>query len=450
MSPPALSKIKAFLRSLAPSSKAPKAPKPTPTTTTTLELARNATSRTPRSGPAAYARAARRYNFDSPVFVGREGRVLKRETPAQDAHTRPHRGHPSRPKAKPVPTTGQDTGPASEVPAEDVQNDLEYVVPVTVGTPGVTLNLDFDTGSSDLWVWSSELRANTAGHPRAQTIYKPAASSTSKPVSGATWNISYGDGSSASGNVFSDVVKIGALTIPNQAVELAERLSPSFLQEGGSDGLLGLAWPAINTVQPASVPTPVANIIQQGLAPGVFSVALDRGDSKGFYTFGGIDAARAGVNEADIAFTPVDNSMGFWMFASESATVNGNTISQPANAAILDTGTTLALVSDATARAIYAAIPGATLDAAQGGWVYPSDAQVPTVSFAVGNALYTVNPDDFAFGDAGNGMTFGGIQSRGNNPFDILGDVFLKSIYAVFDQQNTRVGVAQRTGNVTA
>lgn len=57
-------------------------------------------------------------------------------------------------------------GPASEVPAEDVQNDLEYVVPVTIGTPGVTLNLDFDTGSSDLWVWSSELRIDTEGHVR--------------------------------------------------------------------------------------------------------------------------------------------------------------------------------------------------------------------------------------------------------------------------------------------
>lgn len=34
---------------------------------------------------------------------------------------------------------------------------------------------------------------------------------------------------------------------------------------------------------------------------------------------------------------------------------------------------------------------------------------VPTVAIAVGNNMYTLNPSDFAFGDAGNGMTFGGV-----------------------------------------
>lgn len=155
--------------------------KPQSKAVTTLTLTRNKTSRASRSGPAAYARAARRYNFDSPVFVGVSGQVFKRHIADKDAHRRAHRGH--RPKA--VPSQGQDTvpgahldltntvlglirvsagGPASEVPAQDVQNDLEYVVNVTIGTPGVTLKLDFDTGSSDLWVWSSELRGSSAGH----------------------------------------------------------------------------------------------------------------------------------------------------------------------------------------------------------------------------------------------------------------------------------------------
>ncbi len=39
-----------------------------------------------------------------------------------------------------------------DVPADDQQNDSMYLCPVTIGTPGQTFNLDFDTGSADLWV----------------------------------------------------------------------------------------------------------------------------------------------------------------------------------------------------------------------------------------------------------------------------------------------------------
>lgn len=41
---------------------------------------------------------------------------------------------------------------AGDVPADDQQNDSMYLCPVTIGTPGQTFNLDFDTGSADLWV----------------------------------------------------------------------------------------------------------------------------------------------------------------------------------------------------------------------------------------------------------------------------------------------------------
>ena len=47
-------------------------------------------------------------------------------------------------------------------------------------------------------------------------IYNPAKSSTAKKASGA-WNISYGDGSSASGNVYAETVTVGDIAIAGQA-----------------------------------------------------------------------------------------------------------------------------------------------------------------------------------------------------------------------------------------
>lgn len=122
------------------------------------------------------------------------------------------------------------------------------------------------------------------------------------------------------------------------------------------------------------------------------------------------------------------------MFDSTSATVNGKTVEQSGNTAIADTGTTLALVSDATCKAIYDAIPGSKYDESQQGYTFPSNTtadQLPVVTFAVGDTQFAVQKEDLGFADAGNGMVYGGIQSRGSMTFDILGDTFLKGIYAV-------------------
>jgi hypothetical protein len=93
------------------------------------------------------------------------------------------------------------------------------------------------------------------------------------------------------------------------------------------------------------------------------------------------------------------------------------------NTAILDTGTTLILLHDTFAHLIYAAIPGAYLSSDSGGYIFPTNTKVPPLSFCVGDYLFTIPGSDLAFSDAGKGMSFGAVQSRGGNPQDILGDV---------------------------
>ena len=135
---------------------------------------------------------------------------------------------------------------------------------------------------------------------------------------------------------------------------------------------------------------------------------------------------------------------------STSWSLNGQTKRRSGNTTILDTGTTLLLVSDEVVDELYGAIEGAQYDDQQGGYKFPSNATLPDVSFAVGDKLYKVRAlcafaslytsiddvvqvsgKDLAFADAGDGYVFGGVQSRGNMDFDIFGDIFLKNVYVV-------------------
>jgi len=362
--------------------------------------------------------------------------------------------------------SGQDGTESGEVTAEDQQYDSMYLCEVTIGTPPQKMMLDFDTGSSDLWVSPGGLQSTTshiskylvvlaltAGQvfsselsqalQKNHNVYNPANSSTKSQPAGETWKISYGDGSSASGDVINDTVNIGGVVIKDQAVEMAKQLSAQFSQ-GTGDGLLGLAWPKINTImtdgQSTPKPTPVANMISSGTLPKeaqLFTSAFysERDQSaKSFYTFGFIDEDLVKASGTDIAWTPIDNSQGFWMYKSESCTINGKAIEQSGNTAIADTGTTLCLLSDQVCEALYKAIPGAKYDSQQQGYIFPTSVtadQLPDFTVDVGGKQFTIQKEDLAFAPADDSHWYGGVQSRGENPFDIMGDCFLKSVYAV-------------------
>jgi hypothetical protein len=82
-------------------------------------------------------------------------------------------------------------------------------------------------------VWSTELPKSilsSANAANQQVAFDATKSSTFKKLDGETWKISYGDSSSASGDVGTDVVDLGGLKVEGQAVELAKELSQQFAQ----------------------------------------------------------------------------------------------------------------------------------------------------------------------------------------------------------------------------
>jgi len=262
---------------------------------------RTINKRDPSVGPDAMVKAYRKFGFP----------LLERATNGTAA-----------------PAAGAQTG---KVPAAPEPNDAEYLSPVTIGGQQVTL--DFDTGSSDLyvylslsikdcilistrWVFSSALSQQTIGQ---HTAFNPAKSSSFQVMQGASWSISYGDGSGAAGTVGLDVVNIGGATATKQAVELATAVSQSFAKDTNNDGLVGLAFSQLNTIKPQKQTTFFDTVMPQ-LAMPVFSVDL-KNDSTGTYQFGAIDTTRF---TGQLTTVPVNSQSGFWQVDSPTVTI-GNT-----------------------------------------------------------------------------------------------------------------------------
>ncbi|KAK4251729.1 aspartic peptidase domain-containing protein [Corynascus novoguineensis] len=333
-----------------------------------------------------------------------------------------------------------------EVTAQDQQNDTEYICEVQIGTAWTAerqvVKLDFDTGSADLWV--------------SHKSFDPRKSVTWQLAEGKSWRVQYGDGSSASGIIGTDILIIGGIQIKEQAIEIATEMSPQF-SEGTMDGILGLGFRKLNTVQSNGIPDPqrtvVDNMIAQDNIPSeaeLFTSALYSNrekDRRSFYTFGWIDEDLVKKSGEEIAWTDVDNSEGFWMFSSEHVTINGQRIWIEGNKAIADTGVALALISDQVCDALYAQIPGATYSDKYQGWTFPRSIEVdnlPDFKVAIGDKEFVLQKEDLIFAPACAGLFYGGVQSRGENPFDILGNAFLRSIYAIWDQGNGRFGAVPK------
>lgn len=383
------------------------------------------------------------------------------------------------------------------VNATDYEAGSEWLANITIGTPPQTFLMDFDTGSSDLWVWSTFTEsAGAAGH----NLYNYSASSTARNDTGESFSIVYGDESTTSGFVVFDNITIAGLNISQQSVELATNVSATFVNDS-TDGLVGLGLPGLNSALPNQVATPIENMIAQGVIDEpIFAVSLlniNGTEAGGQWDFGRIDTS---ILNGSIVYSNVSTSIasgepntGYWLVpqqyykigetgaaVSRDTTTSAESGDDPfsdgggsddpfdggedvtssslqkrkkshssvvVNQAVIDTGTTLLMLDDETTYDIYDAIPGAEYSEDVGGYIVPCNSSYsPNIYFDFGGSYFGLPASVIPYEEIGDGYCYGGIQSRGDTPFDIFGDVFLQSVYAVFNQSSTpSVGFGNRT-----
>ena len=276
---------------------------------------------------------------------------------------------------------------------------------------------------------------------QGHNIYDPSQSSTYQDQSGSTWSIQYADGSGASGTCGTDDVTVGGTSVQGQVIELANQVSSSFVS-GAGDGLLGLAFSSINTVQPQPAQTFFDNA-QSGLDKPLFAAYLPK-DTDGAYDFGATDSSKF---TGSLVYTDVDSSNGFWEYPSTSFKVGSTSGSMSGFTGITDTGTTLVLMSDDAVTAYYKQVSSASNSQTDGGYVFDCTETLPDISFAIGDNMATIPGSLINFSSASaSGSCFGGVQSVGSGSQNIYGDVFLNANYGVFDASGPSFGFATSTG----
>jgi len=225
---------------------------------------------------------------------------------------------------------------AANVPISNYQN-AQYYGPITIGTPPQQFTVVFDTGSSNLWIPSSECSYFDIAcwlHNR----YDHTKSSTYK-ANGTDFSIQYGTGS-LTGFVSSDTVTIGGLTVRNQLFAEAVTQPGLTFAVAQFDGILGLAFQSISV---DALPPVWYNLIAQSqVSQRVFAFWLNRNSSAssgGELTLGGMDSNHY---TGSITYVPLTNQT-YWMFALGDVLIGGQSqgYCKKGCHAIADTGTSL-------------------------------------------------------------------------------------------------------------
>ncbi|KAI9271401.1 aspartic peptidase domain-containing protein [Sporodiniella umbellata] len=321
--------------------------------------------------------------------------------------------------------------------------NAQYYGEIAVGTPPQTFNVVFDTGSSNLWIPSTRCSSSEACLSGNRRLYNSGASST-YVNNGTEFNLMYTSGA-VRGIISQDRVTVGEIQIDNQGfAESIEEPSDPFSQSN-FDGVFGLGYDniAIQRTTP-----PFYNMVQKNLLrEKIFSfwvgdVNKPENYSKGGeIIFGGIDKNHYVGN---VFWTPVIRQ-GYWEIGLDTVYFDGASMSSDARTAAVDTGASLIIGPTYIVDIINNQIETFRDIYGQNHVDCSNLEKLPEFCFMISGANLCLTGEEYIIQTEGQcilGIVGMDIPSP-TGPLWIVGDVFLRKYYTIFDLEKNRIGFAR-------
>ncbi|XP_071557854.1 lysosomal aspartic protease-like [Temnothorax nylanderi] len=324
-----------------------------------------------------------------------------------------------------------------------IYKNLQYYGTIKIGTPPQEFKILFDTGSSDLWVPSKD--CDVSQHACLKHNKYDNTKSTTYIEEGSTFNISYHNAKwrdvKLYGKLSFDDIKIGGPTVTTQIFGEITNFSTNFWDWSQCDGVLGMGYPALSLLK---APTVFQNMIDQHVvSQPIFSIYLNRKYENSPY--GGeliLGEPNPAHYEGEFTYVNVTRKK-YWQFKMDKIQVKNYISCSKWCQAIVDTGYSMIAGPPLTIDVIYREI-GVVNNTVPCDDDYIS--KLPDINFVIGGKTFRLTGQDYILklGAELGGNCIPGFQAV--TQFDgidwILGDVFIRRYYTVFDMGNDRVGFA--------
>lgn len=356
----------------------------------------------------------------------------------------------------------ESQGPATSVGIGLRERGHIYYGPIALGSQGQVITVVFDTGSANLVVPAASCTSRGCSGTGARHKFDPKASASGSYVASTgartdydgAWRLSLGYASGkVQGEAFEDRVCFGSGpsgTCSERAQFLLAEYESDDFAGYEFDGILGLAPDGpLSAGKSFSL---MDDLVHQGTLPSrLFAFYLAGNEGTSEVCLGGYDPVRAGTG---LSWLSIDPRRGSWEVPMHDVRVNGTA------QGLCGAGRSCRAVLDSGCSSI--GLPGGMADELAQRIKFTGDdlqcsdpmAALPTIGFVLDGQNFDLTPQEYVEVSPRDPSTchlrWSDMAGTGRDDPIILGHPFLLRYYSIYDQDNSRVGLAPVAPKATA